>query len=124
MAERKHWDKFGQEKGNKPGPDPATTTLGESVNLKLSIGNKVPHSMALMMMDNINVTNILQSAEVEPTQEQQIKSSLANKKISCRLCKGDHFTSKCPYKDTLGILDGAGEFAISFYAIELAFDKP
>ncbi|GJJ10545.1 hypothetical protein Clacol_004772 [Clathrus columnatus] len=87
VAERKHWNKFGQEKGNKPGPDRATTTVGESVTLKLSIGNK---------------TN-----EPEPTQEQQVKNSLANKKISCRLCKGDHFTSKCPYKDTLGVLDGA-----------------
>ncbi|KAF8579655.1 translation initiation factor eIF3g [Ramaria rubella] len=87
VAERKHWEKFGQEKGNKPGPDRATTTVGENVTLKLSVGNK--------------------SNEPEPSQEQQIKNSLANKKISCRLCKGDHFTSKCPYKDTLGMLDGA-----------------
>ena len=42
--------------------------------------------------------------------EQPMKNSLANKKISCWLCKGDHFTSKCPYKDTLGMLDGVGMF--------------
>ena len=41
VAERKNWSKFGQEKGNKPGPDRATTTVGESVMLKLSAGNKV-----------------------------------------------------------------------------------
>lgn len=41
VAERKQWAKFGQEKGNKPGPDRATTTVGETVTLKLSIGNKV-----------------------------------------------------------------------------------
>lgn len=41
VAERKTWVKFGQEKGNKPGPDRATTTVGEEVNLKLSAGNKV-----------------------------------------------------------------------------------
>ena len=23
----------------------------------------------------------------------------------CRICKGEHFTSKCPYKDTLQPLD-------------------
>lgn len=27
-------------------------------------------------------------------------------KVVCRLCKGDHFTAKCPYKDTLNGLDG------------------
>lgn len=41
VAERKTWSKFGQEKGNKPGPDRATTTVGENVVLKLSAGNKV-----------------------------------------------------------------------------------
>lgn len=29
-------------------------------------------------------------------------------KVVCRLCKGDHFTAKCPYKDSLNGLDGAG----------------
>ena len=41
VAERKTWSKFGQEKGKKPGPDRATTTVGENVSLKLSAGNKV-----------------------------------------------------------------------------------
>ena len=41
VAERKNWAKFGQERGNKPGPDRATTTVGENVTLKLSAGNKV-----------------------------------------------------------------------------------
>jgi translation initiation factor 3 subunit G len=30
-------------------------------------------------------------------------------KVSCRLCKGDHFTAKCPFKDKLGALETAGE---------------
>ena len=41
VAERKNWTKFGQERGNKPGPDRSTTTVGENVALKLSAGNKV-----------------------------------------------------------------------------------
>lgn len=41
VAERKTWAKFGLEKGSKPGPDRATTTVGENVYLKLSAGNKV-----------------------------------------------------------------------------------
>lgn len=23
--------------------------------------------------------------------------------VTCRICKGDHWTSKCPYKDSLGV---------------------
>ena len=41
VAERKTWAKFGAEKGSKPGPDKATTTVAENVNLKLTAGNKV-----------------------------------------------------------------------------------
>jgi translation initiation factor 3 subunit G len=40
VAERQKWAKFGKERGNKPGPDRATTTVGENVALKLSAGNK------------------------------------------------------------------------------------
>ncbi|KAI0635017.1 translation initiation factor 3 RNA-binding subunit [Trametes polyzona] len=90
VAERKTWAKFGQEKGNKPGPDRATTTVGENVYLKLSPGNK--------------------SSEPEQTAEQSVKANLAKAgagKVVCRLCKGDHFTAKCPYKDSLSGLDGA-----------------
>ncbi|CCL99786.1 uncharacterized protein FIBRA_01808 [Fibroporia radiculosa] len=90
VAERKMWAKFGQEKGNKPGPDRATTTVGENVALKLSAGNK--------------------SSEPEPSAEQTMKNNLVRAgagKVVCRLCKGDHFTAKCPYKDSLPGLDGA-----------------
>jgi len=41
VAERKKWAKFGKERGNKEGPDRATTTVGENVALKISAGNKV-----------------------------------------------------------------------------------
>ena len=41
VAERKKWLKFGKERGNKEGPDRATTTVGENVVLKLTAGNKV-----------------------------------------------------------------------------------
>ncbi|THH13066.1 hypothetical protein EW146_g7112 [Bondarzewia mesenterica] len=88
VAERKTWAKFGHEKGSKPGPDRATTTVGENVALKLSAGNK--------------------SSEPEPSAEQTMKDKLAKSgagKVVCRLCKGDHFTAKCPYKDTLAGLD-------------------
>ncbi|PAV20423.1 translation initiation factor eIF3g [Pyrrhoderma noxium] len=88
VAERKNWSKFGQERGNKPGPDRATTTVGENVSLKISAGNK--------------------SSEPEPSPEDTIKASLAKAgagKVLCRMCKGDHFTARCPYKDSLAGLE-------------------
>ncbi|KAH7911433.1 eukaryotic translation initiation factor 3 subunit G-domain-containing protein [Hygrophoropsis aurantiaca] len=88
VAERKKWAKFGAERGKEAGPDRATTTVGENVALKLSAGNK--------------------SNEPDPTPEQSLKTELAKAgagKVICRLCKGDHFTAKCPYKDSLAGLE-------------------
>ncbi|MCO5565194.1 hypothetical protein L7F22_018867 [Adiantum nelumboides] len=39
----------------------------------------------------------------------QMRQQLAKKKITCRLCKGEHFTSKCPYRDTLEAIPGAAD---------------
>lgn len=53
---------------------------------------------------------MLQSTESEPSPEQNIKTELAKAgagKVVCRLCKGDHFTAKCPYKDSLAGLETA-----------------
>ncbi|KAJ1651719.1 translation initiation factor eIF3 subunit g [Dispira simplex] len=93
VAERKKWPKFGREAGNKPGPDSATTALGDEVFLKLMSGYK--------------------EVEAEDSQA-KMRSALKGKNIVCRICKGDHFTTKCPYKDTLQPLQdlsGAAEGA-------------
>jgi translation initiation factor 3 subunit G len=94
VAERKHWAKFGAERGKPSGPDHATTTVGEDMAFKLSAGG----------------------FKAEPVEDEasKMKASLGTKKIMCRLCKGDHFTSKCPLKDTLegaGLGDVLGEAA-------------
>lgn len=117
VAERKNWAKFGQEKGNKPGPDRATTTVGENIVLRLSAGNKVlveqlPDFLCFLYADLCYV----QSTEPDVTAEQAMKEKLAKAgagKVLCRLCKGDHFTAKCPYKDSLAGLDSAaGKFIV------------
>jgi len=93
VAERKQWTKFGKERGNKPGPDRATTTVGEDVSLSLRAGGKP-------------------TADEEPSQEDKIRKQLTQSagggKVVCRLCKGSHFTAKCPYKDSLPILNEGG----------------
>ncbi|EFP89570.1 uncharacterized protein PGTG_15719 [Puccinia graminis f. sp. tritici CRL 75-36-700-3] len=82
VAARKGWAKFGLEKGKKSGPDLATTTLGEAIKLKIAVPGLIK----------------------EPVVEQTTKATIVpgGKRITCRLCQGDHFTASCPYKDTLG----------------------
>ncbi|KAI8054534.1 eukaryotic translation initiation factor 3 subunit G-domain-containing protein [Syncephalis plumigaleata] len=84
-ALRKQWEKFGEEKNKPPGPDVTTTVVGEKVFLKLSTTG----------------TSLEDDVDEEEKKRQEMKS----KKILCRICKGGHFTSKCPYKDTLKPLD-------------------
>ncbi|KAK7046751.1 eukaryotic translation initiation factor 3 subunit G [Favolaschia claudopus] len=88
VAERLKWAKFGQERGKPSGPDRATTTVGENVALKISAGNKHGN---------------------EPEKEEEnTKAKLAKAgagKVVCRLCKGDHFTAKCPHKEALAGLE-------------------
>jgi len=88
VAARKNWEKFGNDRGKPRGPDRATTTVGEAIGLKIVAGG--------------------QKVEPEPEQEDAVKKQLEGKKITCRICKGGHFTSKCPYKDTLGALGVGG----------------
>ena len=51
------------------------------------------------------------SAEPETSEQQALKASLSKAgagKVVCRICKGDHFTGKCPYKDSLVGLENVG----------------
>lgn len=84
VAERKKWVKFGEEKGNPAGPDISTTQLGEPVKLLLS-------------------TTWRQDEKEEEQKEKEVQAgSGETSRITCRLCSGDHFTAKCPFKDTMG----------------------
>ncbi|KAH3668876.1 hypothetical protein OGAPHI_002631 [Ogataea philodendri] len=87
IAARRKWSRFGEEKENRTvGPDNKTTQFGEEVQLILG-------------------TSWKEDAQKEAEAR---KKEMAQKKpqtIICRTCQGDHFTSKCPYKDTLGATD-------------------
>jgi translation initiation factor 3 subunit G len=88
VAQRHKWTKFGAEKGKNAGPDSSTTSLGsENVRIKLSVGKQ-------------------EQEKNEQDEAAKAKAELGGKKVSCRLCQGDHFTARCPYKDTLGDIDG------------------
>ncbi|WPG99405.1 eukaryotic translation initiation factor 3 subunit g [Acrodontium crateriforme] len=83
VAERKSWPKMGQETGREMGPRPDTTTLGENIIFKPVIGFKSG-----------------QQQEKAPEEDKKAEA-LKKMQIKCRICSGDHFTTKCPFKDTM-----------------------
>jgi translation initiation factor 3 subunit G len=88
VARRRQLKKFGDSTNLKPGPDSNSTSFGEKVYLKLSSAG----------------TKKLDEAPVED-EVAKLKVALGNSKILCRICKGDHWTTKCPFKDTHKPLD-------------------
>jgi translation initiation factor 3 subunit G len=81
VAERKQWAKFGAEKGKPAGPQTDTVSVAENI-----VFRPVPNWKA--------------SSE-DKGDEAKKKAELKNAKIKCRICQGDHFTTKCPFKDTM-----------------------
>jgi len=82
VAERRQWSKFGDEKGKAAGPTSDTTSIAENIVFRPSVNWKASQ------------------ADEKSAIEQQ-KATLKDTKIKCRICGGEHWTSKCPYKDTM-----------------------
>merc|ERR1712142_576084 len=81
IAKRKQWKKFGDATSdNQHGPDPATTFMGEEVFLTFTT-NK----------EELN----------QQEQDDPLKKLAGSSIVKCRYCKGDHWTTKCPYRDSL-----------------------
>ncbi|KAJ5176145.1 Eukaryotic translation initiation factor 3 subunit G [Penicillium canariense] len=91
VAERRSWAKFGLEKGHAPGPSFDTTSVGENLIFRPSTNWKA------------------QAAEVEKNGGEQgsMKDQLKDKKVKCRICSGEHFTARCPFKDTMAPVEEA-----------------
>ncbi|KAF2098577.1 translation initiation factor 3, RNA-binding subunit [Rhizodiscina lignyota] len=83
VAERRTWSKFGVENGRKVGPQSDTTTVGENIEFK-------PRA-------NYKTTQAVEDKDLFANQKAKLKEA----KIKCRICSGEHWTSKCPYKDTM-----------------------
>jgi len=80
IAKRKAWRKFGSAtKDNPHGPDSSTTFVGDDVYLSFTTNKE----------------------ELDEDKDDPLKKLKGNSIVKCRVCKGDHWTTKCPYKDSL-----------------------
>lgn len=91
MAERKSWSKFGASAKDSTGPAPDTTSVGENIIFRPS-------------------TNWRKDAKAEEADPNAVamKDKLKDKQVKCRICHGNHFTARCPYKDTMAPIGEAG----------------
>ena len=80
VALRREWGKFGDASSDGKGANPSTTQVAEDVDLTLTTNTET----------------------LEQDDDPLKKLGSQHKMVSCRYCKGDHWSSKCPYKDTLG----------------------
>lgn len=98
VAERRSWAKFGLEKGKSKGPQPDTTSVGENIQFRPSRDWK-----SVQAEDAKNG-----GPKGGAPDERSIKEQLKDKKVKCRICSGEHFTARCPYKDTMAPVDAEG----------------
>ncbi|KAL9019710.1 MAG: hypothetical protein Q9185_003048 [Variospora sp. 1 TL-2023] len=108
VAERRGWSKFGLEKGHAAGPSFDTTSVGENIIFRPSVTWKRDAK------DGKDGGGSKELGEGDREMEggidkNSLKQQLKDKKVKCRICDGEHYTMKCPFKDTLAPdgVDGA-----------------
>lgn len=80
IAKRKMWKKFGNATSDNPhGPDTSTTYVGDEVYLSFTTNKE----------------------DLDEDKDDPLKKLKGQSIVKCRVCKGDHWTTKCPYKDSL-----------------------
>eukprot|EP00088_Acartia_fossae_P004541 TRINITY_DN1194_c0_g1_i1.p2 TRINITY_DN1194_c0_g1~~TRINITY_DN1194_c0_g1_i1.p2 ORF type:complete len:292 (-),score=133.26 TRINITY_DN1194_c0_g1_i1:52-927(-) len=84
IAQRKAWNKFGSSQSDKPGPNASTTVVSEEIMMQF-------------------ITNKEEAQQEEQQDHDKLKASLKGN-VKCRICKMDHWTKECPYKDDLGAI--------------------
>ena len=88
VGRRKTWKKFGAAETDPPGPNPANTIISEEIY------------MQFVRSEDLQMQNV---------GEDPLAKLRGTKMVACRICKGCHWTTRCPYKDTLApILDILG----------------
>lgn len=75
VAKRRNWVKFGDSKQDKPGPNSYTTKVADEI-----------------------LMNFMGTKAFEQTQDPFLEAGKPMAK--CRICNGEHWSVKCPYKGT------------------------
>lgn len=101
VAERKTWSKFGLSATDAKGPQMDTTSVGENIIFRLSTNWKK------------DVKD-----EAKDPGANAMKEKLKDKTVKCRICNGEHFTARCPYKDTMAPVDGEGDAATAANVVD------
>lgn len=91
VAERKTWKKFGLSEKDGAGPQMDTTSVGENIIFRLSTNWKKDTK-----------------DEAKDANANAMKEKLKDKTVKCRICNGEHFTARCPYKDTMAPVGAEG----------------
>lgn len=87
IAKRKALPKFGKSRDHGPGPHPQTTVVTEEIEMNFIAGKDESEKEL-----------------GEKSALEKIKETGQRGVVKCRICKEDHWTTNCPYKDTLGPL--------------------
>jgi len=85
VAERRQWAKFGASVKDAVGPQSDTTTVGEDIQLNPRVGFK---------------SGVTDDTQVD-AKEKERQAGLKKATVKCRICNGDHFTARCPFKGTM-----------------------
>eukprot|EP01135_Chromosphaera_perkinsii_P000697 Nk52_evm9s150 gene=Nk52_evmTU9s150 len=85
---RKELRKFGDAANEPAGPNPHNTNITD------------PVYMTFAAKDG-------EEQQPDAGAEDPLKKLKGGKLVQCRICKGEHWTTKCPYKDTLGPVGGS-----------------
>ena len=104
VADRKKWAKFGKSANDPAGPVSDTTSVGENI----------------IFVPSVNWRKEAKDEKNDPNAE-EMKRKLRDKKVKCRICSGEHFTARCPYKDTMAPI---GENATADVAAGMGDEPP
>uniref|UniRef100_A0A5K3F789 Eukaryotic translation initiation factor 3 subunit G n=2 Tax=Mesocestoides corti TaxID=53468 RepID=A0A5K3F789_MESCO len=87
VAKRKAWKKFGESAEDPPGPNPANTYPGEIVNIQY-LENKLAETAGKALAEE-------EAAKLTAKPKQA---------VTCRTCKGAHFSHQCPFRSEMEAL--------------------